>query len=166
MRIDLLKWSADYLNDILNVYNNIDRSYLSDRIPEPYTGADAMSWIDFVSKNDGIKGIYRMIVVDGVMVGSVSLEFKEDVFRCDAELGYLISSDHCNNGIGTEAVSMICDGAFANFDLSRITALVDEPNLASRRVLEKNGFVLEGLMNNAVIKNGQYFNLCIYGKLR
>ena len=166
MRVDLLKWSADYLNDILNVYNNIDRSFLSDRIPEPYTGADAMSWIDFVSKNDGINGIYRMIVVDGVMVGSVSLEFKSDVFRCDAEIGYLISSEYCNKGIGTESVSMMSEFAFENLDISRITALVDEPNTASRRVLEKNCFMLEGTMKNAVIKNGEYFNLCIYGKLR
>ena len=166
MRIDLLKWSADYLNDILNVYNNIDRSFLSDRIPEPYTGADAMSWIDFVSKNDGINGIYRMIVVDGVMVGSVSLEFKSDVFRCDAEIGYLISSEYYNKGVGTESVSMMSDFAFENLDISRITALVDEPNTASRRVLEKNCYMLEGTMKNAVIKNGEYFNLCIYGMLR
>lgn len=66
----------------------------------------------------------------------------------------------------TEAVRQICDTAFRGQDIIRITGLVYEPNTASRKVLEKNGFVLEGVMKNAVIKNGNIYDLCIYGKLK
>ncbi len=66
----------------------------------------------------------------------------------------------------TEAVRQICEIAFRELDILRITGLVYEPNVASRKVLEKNGFLLEGIMKDAVVKNGSVFNLCIYGKLK
>ena len=66
----------------------------------------------------------------------------------------------------TESVRQICELAFQELDIIRITGLVYEPNLASRTVLEKNGFLLEGVMKNAVIKNTNIFDLCIYGKIK
>ena len=66
----------------------------------------------------------------------------------------------------TEAVRQICETAFRELDIIRITGLVYEPNTASRKVLEKNGFAPEGVMKNAVIKNGNIYDLCIYGKLK
>ena len=65
----------------------------------------------------------------------------------------------------TEAARQICELAFASLDIIRITGLVYEPNIASRRVLEKNGFTLEGMMKNAVVKDGNVYDLCVYGKL-
>ena len=40
------------------------------------------------------------------------------------------------------------------------------PNIASRRVLEKNDFVQEGLQRNAVYKDDKVYDLCVYGKLK
>ena len=61
---------------------------------------------------------------------------------------------------------MICDIVFKELDIVRITGLVYEGNIASRRVLEKNDFVLEGIMKNAVFKNDVLHNLCVYGKMK
>lgn len=58
----------------------------------------------------------------------------------------------------------ICQEAFEQLDIIRITGLVYAPNIASRRVLEKNGFELEGVLKNGVLKNGAVYDLCIYGK--
>ena len=66
----------------------------------------------------------------------------------------------------TEAVRQICEIAFSELDIIRITGLVYAPNIASRRVLEKNAFIQEGLKRNAVYKNGNIFDLCVYGKLK
>ena len=66
----------------------------------------------------------------------------------------------------TEVVEQLCRDAFRNRELLRVSALVYDANSASKRVLEKNGFVLEGVMRNAVVKNDNTFDLCIYGKLR
>ncbi len=99
-------------------------------------------------------------------MGLFSVDQKSDVYGKDAEIGYLLHTEDWSKGIMTEAVREICGLAFAELDIIRITGLVYEPNVASRRVLEKNGFVLEGLMKNAVVKDGHIYNLCIYGKIK
>lgn len=83
-----------------------------------------------------------------------------------AEIGYLLRTDMQSKGIMTEAVRQICGIAFQELELLRITGLVYTPNIASRRVLEKNGFALEGIMRQAVVKPGTVYDLCIYGKLK
>ena len=73
---------------------------------------------------------------------------------------------YIQKAIMSEAVRQICEIAFETLDIIRITGLVYEANIASRKVLERNGFLLEGKMEKAVIKNNNIFDLCIYGKVR
>ena len=94
------------------------------------------------------------------------MEQKEDVYRKDGEIGYYLLQEEYSKGIMTEAVKQICEIAFQELDIIRITGLVYDINIASKRVLEKNGVTLEGVMKNAVIKNENIFDLCIYGKQR
>ena len=110
------------------------------RLPDPYTVADADQWLHSVMARDGKNGIFRAIVVDGQVVGTVSVDQKEDVYRKDADIGYFLVNGLWSRGIMTEAVRQVCDLAFAQLDIVRITGLVYADNMASRRVLEKNGF--------------------------
>ena len=75
-------------------------------------------------------------------------------------------TENWSKGIMTEAAGQICRIAFEALDIIRITGLVYGPNIASRRVLEKNGFTLEGIMKNAVVKNENVYDLYVYGKLK
>lgn len=61
-------------------------------------------------------------------------------------------------GIMSKALRQICELAFQG--------LIYEPHIASRRVLEKNGFVLEGIKKQAVIKDEKIYDLCVYGKIK
>ncbi|MDD7050485.1 MAG: GNAT family protein [Lachnospiraceae bacterium] len=81
-------------------------------------------------------------------------------------LGYLLLTEYWNRGIMTRVVEEICQIAFDKLELIRITANVYEPNIASARVLEKNGFILEGRMRKAVKKADRIYDVCIYGKVR
>lgn len=164
MKVELRKWTIEDSESLIKMCNAIDRSYLSDRLPYPYTKASAEWWLNKVKENEGKKGIFREIIVDDRIIGTISVEQKEDVFRKDAEIGYYLLQEEYSKGIMSEAVKLICEIAFKELDIIRITGQVYEPNIASRRVLEKNGFILEGIMKNAVIKNGNIFDLCIYGK--
>ena len=148
------------------ICNAADRSYLTGRLPFPYTEADADWWLKMVEGHDGKDGIFRSVSVDGMIVGNISVEQKSDVYGKDAEIGYLLITEKWSQGIMTEAVGQICDIAFSSLDIIRITGLVYEPNSGSRRVLEKNGFLLEGTMKNAVVKEGRVYDLCVYGKLK
>ncbi len=165
MDIVLRKWNRGDAPALSLLLDGIDRRYLSDRLPRPYTLTDGEQWLDMVLKQEGKAGIFRAVMVDGELAGSISVEQKSDVYRRDAEIGYLLAGGYWSKGIMTEAVRQMCAIAFRELDIIRITGLVYEPNAASRRVLEKNGFTLEGLMRNAITKDGDIYNLYIYGKL-
>ncbi len=166
MKVELRKWSFADKESLIEMCNRIDRSYLSDRIPNPYTNQSAEWWLNMVKENEGKKGVFREIVVNDKIIGTISVEQKEDVYRKDAEIGYYLLQEEYSKGIMTESVKQICEIAFQELDIIRITGLVYEPNIASRKVLERNSFILEGIMKNAVIKNENIFGLCIYGKLK
>ena len=166
MEIKLVKWSEGLKGDLINLCNKADRSFLSDRMPYPYTEEAADWWLGMVSEHDGKDGLFRAIVVDGKVVGNISVEQKADVYCRDGEIGYLLLTNFWSKGIMTEAVRRICEAAFAELNIIRITGLVYAPNEASKHVLEKNGFALEGLQKNAVCKGGRIYDLCLYGKVK
>ena len=165
--MQLRKWTLRDTAALAAIFAEADRRFLSDRLPDSYTEKDAAFWLNMVCEKDSRTGIYRAVTLDdGTVVGSVSIEQKEDVYRKDADIGYFLVGSQWSRGIITEAVEQACAAAFRELDILRITGAVYAPNLASRRVLEKNGFVLEGTLRNAVIKNGQVQDLCLYGTYR
>ena len=166
MNIELVKWSKKLKDDLIRICNSVDRTDLSDRLPDPYTPKDADEWLQMVSECDGVNGLFRAISVDGRIAGSISIEQKSGVFRKDAEIGYMLTDDVSSRGIMTIATKQICEMAFKELDIVRITGLAHERNTASRRVLEKNGFILEGIMKNAAFKYDELLNLCVYGLLK
>ncbi len=168
MEIELRKWTMEGKDDIRSLCSQVDRSYLSNRLPDPYTDADAEWWIHMVEEKDGKEGLWRAVFADGKCVGNISIEKKDDVYQRDGEIGYMMEKSQEGRGIMTEAVKQMCRLAFKSreLNLSRITGCVYAPNTASRRVLEKSGFQMEGNLRNGVWKNGNLYDLCIYGILR
>ncbi|WP_084262163.1 GNAT family N-acetyltransferase [Ruminococcus sp. NK3A76] len=61
-----------------------------------------------------------------------------------AEIGYGINEKHQNNGYATEAVKAVLEWALNKPDVTAIEAETEPENAASKRVLEKCGFVLNG----------------------
>lgn len=166
MKIELIKWTEENKSDLIRVCNATDRRYLSGRLPQPYTEADADWWYENVVCEDGKRGIFRAVSADGRIVGSITVEPKEDIYIRDTVLGYMLETEYRSKGIMTEAVRQICGLAFAELDIERITAYVCSTNIASQRVVCKNGFALEGVMKRAVFKDGNICDLHIYGKCR
>ena len=164
--MELIKWDLSLQEELKNICNVVDRSFLSNRLPFPYTTDDANWWLTMVSEHDGKDGVFRAITVDGKVVGNISVEQKADVYCRDGEIGYMLLDDYSGKGIMTEAVAKICDIAFSELNLLRITGLVYAPNVASQKVLLKNNFVKEGLQTNAIYKNGEIYDLCLFGKVR
>ena len=166
MEIKLKKPTLEDKEGLKAVCNAVDRTYLSDRLPYPYTDESAEWWINMVRENDEKTGVWRVIYVDGKLVGNISVEQKQDVYHRDGEIGYLLLTDYWSKGIMTEAVRQICKIAFEHLDIIRITGVYYEPNVASGRVLEKAGFEYEGTRINGVSKGNQIYNLCMTGLLR
>ena len=159
----LRHWTKDDIKELANLMNNANRSYLSNGLPYPYTEDHAQWWLNMVADKDEKDGLYRAVVVDGKIVGMVSLEKKSDVYEKDADISYLLVTEHWGKGITTQAVQEFCEEAFEKLDIIRITGSVFGENEASKRVLTKADFVQEGVMRKAVYKNGKVMDLCLYG---
>ena len=166
MNITLRIPSLEDKEGLVKICNAVDRTYLSDRMPDPYTEESAVWFLNMISENDGKAGIWRLIYADNEPIGVISVEQGVDVYRKDGEIGYYILTDFWSKGIVTQAVKDICKLAFETLDIIRITGNICEPNIGSRRVLEKAGFVPEGVKRNAVTKAGNTYNLCILGLLK
>lgn len=98
-------------------------------------------------------------------VGSIG--FSEDEKRKNPNvrsLGYWMAEEHWGRGYMSEAVAAVVDYAFRKLGFEIITADCYSHNPASRRVLEKSGFIYEGTLHEAVqIFNGEIYDLeCFY----
>ncbi len=80
-------------------------------------------------------------------------------------LGYRIDEDYQGKGYTTQAAKLVLDYAFNTLKLHRIEAGVLLDNFGSQRVLEKNGFIQEGINRKNVQINGVWRDHYIYGCL-
>ena len=165
MKVDFRKWSLSDKKELMELCNAVDRTFLSDRLPNPYTDDDADWWLNMVAKSESVDGTFRAMLMDGKIIGSVSVERKADN-RLEGELGYMLLKDYWNRGLMSQVVGQVCEIAIRELGLNRITANVFHPNIASQRILQKNGFKQEGVMRKAVIKEGIFYDILIYGLLK
>ena len=162
MTITLHKWTSDDKEALIALCNAVDRTFLSDRLPYPYTETDADWWLGMVAENEGKQGLWRSIRADGQLVGSISVERKDEGAQTIGEIGYMILTPWWSQGIGTEAVRQICEIAFQELALEQIVGQVFPENVASARVLEKNEFWLEETKTGAVVKGGKAMDVRLY----
>lgn len=144
-----------------NILNN-----LRDGLPYPYTEKDAEEYIDFILNSNPNDTFAYSIDVDGRAVGSIGAFRQRNIHFRTAELGYYLSEEYWGRGIMTIAVKQICEKLFSETDILRIFAEPFENNAGSRRVLEKAGFQLEGILKNNAFKNGKVLNMALYSYTR
>ena len=90
MIVSLHTWSDNDRESLIVLCNAVDRTFLSDRLPYPYTEADADWWLGMVAENEGKEGAWRAIVMDGQIVGSISVERMAEDQRNVGSIGYMI----------------------------------------------------------------------------
>lgn len=167
MKFCLRKWQPDDVEAVTQYANNAKiAANLRDAFPHPYTSADAEGYVLSCVQSGDEGQICRAIEVDGKAVGSIRIFVGSDVYRRSAELGYWLAEEYWGKGIMTEAVREICEEAWNRFDVVRIYAEPFARNAGSRKVLEKAGFVLEGVMKQGVFKNGETLDYCMYALCR
>ncbi len=77
----------------------------------------------------------------GTLIGDAGLARTIDG---EVEMGYTLGQAWWGRGLATEAAQLCVDAA-RELGVPRLRALVEEPNLASRNVLEKLGFERDGV---------------------
>jgi len=137
---------------------------LRDAFPHPYTLSDAQEFIARV-KTQNPRTVFA-IASQTEAIGSIGLGLGKDIHRFTAEMGYWLAEPFWNLGIMTAAIKNFSDYAVDKFNLNRIFAEPYASNPASARVLEKAGFVCEGIMKAHAYKDGKVLDMFLYAKTR
>jgi RimJ/RimL family protein N-acetyltransferase len=150
----LRSWRADDAPSLaMHANNRKIWINLRDRFPYPYTKADAQAFIRAARRMD--PECHFAIAVQGRAVGGIGFCLQTDIDRVSAEIGYWLGEALWGRGIATEALAAVTRYAIAHHGLTRVFALPFAHNTASCRVLEKNGYALEGRLRRSAIKDGQ-----------
>ncbi len=149
-----------------HAHNRKIADMLKDAFPYPYTYEDAKMFVSSCIEREGKDFHCMAIVAKGEAVGCISVEVGKDVYKRCAEIGFWLGEEYWGQDIMTNAVKMMVEDAFSMFDIVRIGACVFENNLGSVRTLEKAGFTLEGRLKKGVCKNGEIFDLLLFGITR
>jgi RimJ/RimL family protein N-acetyltransferase len=102
---------------------------------------------------------------DGTFVGGSGLHrINWDVPRF--EIGYWVRASLCGKGYCTEGVGAIAGMAFEILHAKRVEIRCDDQNIASRRVAERAGFELEGILrNDSIDLASQVRSTAVYSRI-
>ncbi|MFZ1528152.1 MAG: GNAT family protein [Ferruginibacter sp.] len=158
----LRPWHINDLESLVEQANNFKIArFLTDGFPHPYTKENGRAFIEMASKDNPIH-IFA-IEIDEKAVGGIGLHPQTDIMKKNAELGYWLGEAFWGKGIITAAVKQVVKFGFETYDITRIYARPYGSNTASKKVLEKAGFVLEARIEKNIFKNGEFLDELIYG---
>ncbi len=133
---------------------------LRDMFPHPYREEDAAEFIERIQMQNQPTAF--ALTVDDQVVGVIGLTVQTDINRLSAEIGYWVGAAHWGKGIATAAVRALTSWSMDQLGFVRIFATPFVHNVASCRVLEKAGYLREGLMRKSAIKDGQVLDQVLY----
>ncbi len=157
--------------DTEDLYRNIRSKEISRwtiGLPYPYPKETAAKFIRWSQKQCRERKEFHLGIVlkeTQKVIGGVGLKRIDYKHQC-GEFGFWLGKKHWNQGLTSEAARLMLHFGFRQLRLHRIYAHAFDENIGSRRVLEKCGFQLEGIMRQAVIRNKKRHDLYNYGILR
>ncbi len=135
-------------------------------LPHPYPDGAAEAWIATHGPEwaAGRQVVCAVTTADaGVLLGAVGITRTPP--HAGGELGYWIAEHAWGRGYATEAAAALCAYAFASLGVHRVQARHFLRNPASGRVMRKLGMRHEGVLRDAVRKDGRFESLALYAVL-
>lgn len=129
-----------------------------------YTG----EYLSCIEKHYPAGDFYDWAVIEresGKMIGTCGFTRFHAEYDC-AEIGYVLNPVYWGRGLATEAVGAVIRFGFQRLELNRIEAKFMQGNAASRRVMEKNGMVFEGMGRENMFVKGEFRNVGVCAILR
>jgi ribosomal-protein-alanine N-acetyltransferase len=135
---------ADHAAAVLE-FELANRAYfaasISDRGDAYFAGFSERHGALLAEQDAGIGAFYVLVADDGSVLGRFNLVFTEDGA---ATLGYRVAEHVAGRGVATATVGDLCVLAASRHRLRTVRAATNLDNVASRKVLEKAGFVAVG----------------------
>ncbi len=137
-------------------------------ITQPVTEISEAKWLNDLRTRRAATDILWVIdtSTSKQSIGCIGLH-KIDRRNSNAEISIAIGEiDYWGKGFAPEATSLVLDFAFSRLNMHRIYTGAYGFNTRSLLTLEKQGFVREGILKEAVFRCGQYHDTILFGLLR
>lgn len=124
-----------------NSLDEDNRRFLPDEVFETVEEAkETIAFLMNVYKTEDGPLVYPVLLKNGVHIGHVQLVPMENALF---EVGYHIAKDYTNKGYATEAMKAFLGEIMQKKQLDKVYGICVAENTASRKVMEKLGFLLE-----------------------
>ena len=154
---------SDVTSSYVDWYLNSKVTSFSDNQYRVFTLDGQRSYVRSCLKNDDID-LYGIFDND-LHIGNIVISGLISGHR-RAEITYVIGdTNYWGKGAASYAISEIVKKSKMVYELNRLYAGLAEGNIGSARVLEKNGFKLEGVRKNHLFYGGEFHNQLDYGLL-
>ncbi|WP_010098751.1 GNAT family N-acetyltransferase [Ornithinibacillus scapharcae] len=150
-------------------------TYLSDPLVMQYYGLEAftteeevlneISWYKRIFReNTGIRWGISLKDEDKIIGSCGFLNWERQHARID--IGYELAKEYWGQGIASEVLGTVLSYGFEQMNVERVQALIEPPNVASIKLVEKQGFEREGLLRHYEYGNGKFDDLYMYSLLK
>lgn len=141
---ELERLRGDHAAEVL-AFELANRAYfaasISDRGDEFFEQYSDLHRALLAEQEAGTCAFHVLVEGDGAIVGRFNLY---DVKGGSADVGYRVAEQVAGRGVATAALRELCQLAAEHYGLGTLKAVASNENAASRRVLEKAGFVAVG----------------------
>ena len=137
-------------------------------VPEPYTDENARRLIHQVAPNEFARGVETILAIAGpedAWAGTIDLRVGGGD-PLAGEVGFLVAPHARGRGYAPAALRAITDWGFDALGLVRVQWRAEVGNDASRRVAEKAGFTMEGLLRQSLEEDGRRYDCWVGSMLK
>ena len=156
----------DVSNDYVKWLNNYEIVKFTDQKNKKHTLNNVKKFVKTkkISKNEFLFGIFLKMKRKNIHVGNIKLG-PINFLHLNAQISYFVGRQNLQGiGIGTMAIKKVVNIAKKKFKLKKVIAYIYPNNISSKKVLEKNKFILEGKIKKMYLFNNKRVDGLIYGK--
>lgn len=144
---------------LLSIINDSDTEYMLGGWSFPVSVKNQAEWIDLLKYDTKILRCIICLKEQNIALGVVMLT-NIDYKNGNAEVHIkLANTEVRGKGYGTDAVNAVVKYAFEELRLKLVYARINEYNIASQKMFEKSGFMVEGVLKSRIFKRGKYSNI-------
>ena len=167
-KLSLVQPTVDMASTLFDLVDS-DREHIRqflDFVDVTKEPADEIKYIN-MKLSGQVKGMDRLFLFsyEDKLVGSIDLHFIDSRNK-KAEIGYWIHSSQAKKGITTKSVKKVCQIAFEEMGLNKLTIVADTENIGSNAVAIKSGFSLVGTDKEDIIMYGDLRDMNKYSLLK
>ena len=124
------------------------------------------NWISKAISNTNDLRLGVCLKENDLLIGLVTLYQIDWINRSGRISAMIGDKNYWRSGYATDSMKLLLDFCFNERSMERLWTIILESNIPSQKVAAKCGASLEGVLRNAIYKNGKYHNQVIMSILR